>query len=60
MRPGHETEYTYVSGPGLLESILHASKADIIADAEECSNMDQFTHYENIYYNISATVGKDM
>ena len=36
------------------------SIADNIAGAEVCSNMDQFTHYEDIYYKIATTVGKDV
>ena len=42
------------------EHILSALIGDIIAGAEVCSNMDQFTLYENIYYKISTTVGKEM
>ena len=49
----------YISGPR-AKSTREYLKADNIADAEVCSNMDQFTHYENIYYEISATVGKDI
>ena len=39
---------------------MYAPKADNIAGAEVCSNMDQFTHYEDIYYKIATTVGKDV
>ena len=30
----------------------------ILAGAEICSTMDQFSQYENIYFKLSATVKK--